>query len=50
MPIFKNSGELLFHDSEAFVLTFFLFMSQSLVIYALGVILQDSDTWNAPYR
>lgn len=23
---------------------------QSLVIYALGVVLQDSDTWSAPYR
>lgn len=23
---------------------------QTLVIYALGVVLQDSDTWNAPYR
>ncbi|XP_034720799.1 cytochrome P450 20A1 [Etheostoma cragini] len=23
---------------------------ETLVIYALGVVLQDSDTWNAPYR
>lgn len=23
---------------------------QTLVIYALGVILQDSDTWSIPYR
>uniref|UniRef100_A0A674N1N7 Cytochrome P450, family 20, subfamily A, polypeptide 1 n=1 Tax=Takifugu rubripes TaxID=31033 RepID=A0A674N1N7_TAKRU len=27
-----------------------LIPKESLVIYALGVILQDSDTWNAPYR
>jgi len=23
---------------------------QTLVIYALGVVLQDSDTWSTPYR
>lgn len=31
---------------ESFVLVIF----QTLVIYALGVVLQDSDTWSTPYR
>lgn len=29
---------------------FFHSMFQTLVIYALGVVLQDSDTWSTPYR